>query len=143
MSSGSDGATGRTLAGFQHRTGLTDAGGRRKYPDTPVEVNWAAPGVQSLWIPVDRRLVDGHGNTVADLGGHDAAVATALGAGTRKGQLATQAIAADLCGDDCEEVVLYQPYHGRAIFLFTRADSEPATKRYLHKPGVYNRKSYF
>lgn len=138
-----DADTGRTLAGFQHRAGLKDTAGHRNYPDAPVEVNWVSPGAASLWIPIDRRLVDGRGKTVGHLGENDAMVAKALRAGTRKSQLAAQAIAADLCGDGREELILYQPYHGRKIFLFTQADSAPAAKPYVHRPGVYNRKSYF
>jgi hypothetical protein len=30
----------------------------------------------------------------------------------------------DLCGDAREEVILYQPYQGKAVYIFTQADSD-------------------
>ena len=138
-----DAEDGITLATFEHHAGIVDDNGDRKYPDMPVKVRWGAEDADALWIPVDRMLVDGRGRCLQDLGGQDKAVAQFLHAGTSKQQLAVQAIAADLCGDDREEVVLYQPYHGEAIYIFTQPDSDGAEKPYVHRPGVYNRKSYF
>jgi hypothetical protein len=138
-----DAEDGRTLARFEHRAGLVDRNGDRKYPDMPVKVEWGPHNANTIWIPVDRMLVDGSGNCLQDLGEYDEIVGASLHAGTSKQQLAAQAIAADLCGDDREEIVLYQPYHGEAIFIFTQPDSNAAEKAYVHRPGVVNRKSYF
>ena len=138
-----DSESGAILAEFEHEEGITDESGNRKYPDMPTVFTWADLRSQSLWIPVDRRLVDGTGGTVADLGAADLEVTLRLDAGTTKQQLPVQAIAADLCGDGREEAVLYQPYQGAAIYLFTQADSDGREKRYVHQSGVYNRKSYF
>ena len=128
---------GAPLARFQHRSGL------RAYPDFPIVVDWQSRRVQSLWIPVDRRLVDGRGATVQDLGPYDARVSERLGCGTTKSQLAAQAFALDLCGDEREELVLYQPYHGRSVFIFTQPDSDARPKPYVHQPAAYNIRSYF
>ena len=138
-----DAENGHDLAKFEHRAGLIDNEGARKYPDMPVKVHWGAGGADALWVPVDRMLVDGAGNCLSDLGERDSAVARSLQAGTSKQQLAAQAIAADLCGDEREEVVLYQPYHGEVVFILTQPDSDAAAKTYVHRRGVYNRKSYF
>ena len=116
---------------------------RKAHPDFPIVVDWQSRRVQSLWIPVDRRLVDGRGATVQDLGPYDARVSERLGCGTTKSQLAAQAFALDLCGDEREELVLYQPYHGRSVFIFTQPDSDARPKPYVHQPAAYNIRSYF
>ena len=138
-----DAEDGHDLAKFEHRAGLVDEDGDRKYPDMPVKVRWGADGADALWVPVDRMLVDGAGHCLSDLGEHGVAVAGLLHAGTSKQRLAVQAIAVDICGDEREEIVLYQPYHGEAVFVFTQPDSDAAAKPYAHREGVYNRKSYF
>lgn len=131
---GSDGAR---LAAFQHRREL------KGYPDFPCVVNWTSRQIQSLWIPVDRSLVDGYGNVVAELGTHEEHVRERLQWGTTKSHVATQAFALDLCGDERDELVLYQPYHGRSILIFTQPDSDGREKPYVHAPSVYNIHSYF
>jgi len=106
-------------------------------------VNWKSREIQSLWIPIDRCLVDGHGNVVADLGRCEERVRERLCWGTTKSHVATQAFAIDLCGDSRDELVLYQPYHGKSIMIFTQPDSDRAQKPYVHSSNVYNIHSYF
>lgn len=131
------GADGRQVTTFQHRRELEG------YPDFPCVVNWKSRHVQSLWIPIDRCLVDGRGKVVADLGSHEDRVRDRLRWGTTKSHVATQAFAVDLCGDERDEVVLYQPYHGEAVLIFTQADSDAQQKPYVHQESVYNIYSYF
>ncbi|HUT90516.1 MAG TPA: hypothetical protein VMY37_13525 [Thermoguttaceae bacterium] len=131
------GSDGQQLAEFQHRREL------KGYPDFPCVVNWKSPQVQSLWIPIDRALVDGHGNLVAELGTHEDRVRERLQWGTTKSHVAAQAFAVDLCGDRRDELVLYQPYHGKSIMIFTQADSDAAEKPYVHPQSAYNIHSYF
>jgi len=131
------GSDGRPLAAFQHRREL------KGYPDFPCVVNWTSPDRQSLWIPIDRALVDGYGNVVADLGPHEDRVRERLHWGTTKSHVATQAFAVDLCGDRRDELVLYQPYHGESILIFTQADSDAERKPYVPQPSAYNIHSYF
>lgn len=128
---------GAQLAAFKHRR---QYGG---YPDFPCVVNWKSREVQSLWIPIDRCLVDGQGAIVAELGGHEERVRSALQWGTTKAHVATQAFALDLCGDARDELVLYQPYNGEAILIFTQPDSDGSAKPYVHHRNAYNMHSYF
>jgi hypothetical protein len=128
---------GSRLATFQHWRELEG------YPDFPYVVNWKSRHVQSLWIPIDRCLVDGYGNVVADLGQHEERVRSRLHWGTTKSQVATQAFALDLCGDERDELVLYQPYNGQSIFIFTQADSEGRAKPYAHQASAFNIQSYY
>jgi len=128
---------GKSLARFQHATLL------KGYPDVPTVANWLGPHVQSLWLPVDRRLVDGNGKTVADLGPYDERVIERLASGTSKGNLAPQAIPLDVCGDARHELVLYQPYRGRSIFIFTQPDGRGDEKPYVAQPAGYNFRHYF
>jgi len=121
---------GKRLAAFQHRRKLEG------YPDFPCVVNWRSKQIQSLWIPIDRCLVDGYGNVAADLGQHEERVRSRLHWGTTKSQVATQAFAVDLCGDERDEVVAYQPYNGRSIFIFTQPDSDGRDKPYIHQESV-------
>ena len=128
---------GSRLAEFQQRRELEG------YPDFPCVVNWMSRQLQSLWIPIDRCLVDGYGNVVADLGQHEERVRSGLHWGTTKSQVATQAFAVDLCGDERDEMVLYQPYNGQSIFIFTQADSDGRAKPYAQQESVLNIQSYF
>jgi hypothetical protein len=128
---------GAPLAQFKHRTVF---GG---YPDFPCVVNWQSQQVQALWIPVDRSLVDGKGRVVAALGSNEEAVRDGLDWGTTKSTLAVQAFAVDLCGDQRDELVLYQPYRGQRIFLFTQPDSDAGDKPYRHQKSAYNMHTYF
>lgn len=132
------GSDGEPLAEFQHVFGPRNA-----YPDLPVPARWAADGSLALWIPVDRRLVDGSGALVQDLGELDGYAAGVLSPGTSKSNLAVQAFALDLCGDEREELVLYQPYRGRSILIFTQIDSDGTAKPYQHTGAAYNIHSYF
>lgn len=131
------GVDGTRIATFRHRNEF------RGYPDFPQVVNWDSPRTQSLWIPIDRALVDGRGRVIAELGTHEDRVAKLLRWGTTKKNLATQAIALDLCGDGREELVLYQPYRGTAILIFTQSDSNGSEKPYVHQPNAYNLRTYF
>lgn len=131
------GSDGEQLAAFQHRREL------KGYPDFPCVVNWLGGGIQSLWIPIDRFLVDGHGTVVADLGSHEEYVRNRLQWGTTKSHVATQAFAVDLCGDKRDELVLYQPYNGQSILIFTQPDSDAKQKPYVHQENVYSIHSYF
>lgn len=132
-----NGTDGRPLATFQHHRELEG------YPDFPCVVNWMSRDVQSLWIPIDRCLVDGYGNVVADLGAHEEHVRRRLHWGTSKSHVAVQAFAIDLCGDERDELVLYQPYHGESIMIFTQPDSDGREKTYVHQENAYNIHSYF
>jgi hypothetical protein len=128
---------GRQLAAFRHTKNYEG------YPDFPCVVSWKGTGEQSLWIPIDRTLVDGYGRIVADLGDNEPMVKEWLRWGESKSHIAVQAFAVDLCGDAREEVVLYQPYNGRAILIFTQEDSDGRKKPYVHDRDAYNIRSYF
>ncbi len=78
-----------------------------------------------------------------DLGELDGYAAGVLSPGTSKSNLAVQAFALDLCGDEREELVLYQPYRGRSILIFTQIDSDGTAKPYQHTGAAYNIHSYF
>jgi hypothetical protein len=131
------GKDGKQLAAFRHTKNYEG------YPDFPCVVNWKKNGEQSLWIPIDRTLVDGYGRIIADLGEYEAMVKEQLQWGESKSHIAVQAFAVDLCGDEREELVLYQPYNGRAILIFTQEDSNGQQKPYIHERDVYNIRSYF
>jgi hypothetical protein len=96
-----------------------------------------------LWIPIDRTVVDGHGHIVAELGKYESLVRRLLQWGETKSNIAAQAFAVDLCGDKREELVLYQPYNGEAILIFTQADSDGRKKPYVHEGDAYNIRGYF
>ncbi len=131
------GTDGEVLARFQQKQ--YDA-----YPDTPMIVNWISTDVQSLWIPSDRILVDGRGNMVQDLGSYDEQVVNELHPGTREViDIPTQAFAVDLCGDERDELVLYQPYLGESVLIFTQPDSDTREKPYVHQRNAYNLRSYY
>ncbi len=131
------GSDGGQLATFQHRREL------KGYPDFACVVNWLGGGVQALWIPIDRSLVDGRGKVVAELGSHEDHVRERLQWGTAKSHVATQAFAVDLCGDEREELVLYQPYNGKSILIFTQPDSDGVEKPFIPQEDVYSIHSYF
>ena len=131
------GSDGKQLAAFRHTKNYEG------YPDFPCVVNWKGTGEQSLWIPIDRTLVDGYGHIVADLGEHELMVKEQLQWGESKSHIAVQAFAVDLCGDEREELVLYQPYNGQAILIFTQEDSNGHDKPYVHDRDAYNIRSYF
>jgi hypothetical protein len=131
------GEDGKQLAAFQHRREFEG------YPDFPCVVNWRSRQVQSLWIPIDRYLVDGRGNVVAGLGEHEARVKQRLQWGITKSHVATQAFAVDLCGDERDELVLYQPYNGEAVMIFTQPDSDGRKRPYVDQESAYNIHSYF
>ncbi len=131
------GKDGTQLAAFRHTKNY------RGYPDFPCVVNWKANDEQSLWIPIDRTLVDGYGKVVAELGGYESLVKEKLQWGETKSHIAVQAFAVDLCGDSREELVLYQPYNGKAILIFTQPDSNGKPKPYVHEKDAYNIRSYF
>ena len=131
------GIDGEQLAGFQQTRNYNG------YPDFPCVVSWKASNEQSLWIPIDRTLVDGYGRIVAELGRHEVLVKELLQWGESKSQIAVQAFAVDLCGDEREELILYQPYSGRAILIFTQTDSDARKKPYVHEDDAYNIRSYF
>lgn len=131
------GSDGQPIAEFQHRRE------REGYPDFPCIVRWSNLQTACLWIPIDRCLVDGKGRVVADLGAHEELVRQRLHWGTTKSHVATQAFAADLCGDERDEVVLYQPYHGEALLIFTQSDSDARNKPFVPQSSLYNIHSYF
>ena len=131
------GSDGKTLASFEHRKLLPS------YPDFPAIVNWKSKDIQSLWIPQDRILVDGRGRVVAELGSFDEYVNKKLKCGTSWRPVGAQAFALDLCGDDRDEVILYEPYAGEAILIFTNPDSDEKEKPYFQQPNAYNIRTYF
>jgi hypothetical protein len=131
------GTDGTPLATFRQTRNF------KGYPDFPCVVNWRRGGGQCLWIPIDRTIVDGRGNVVADLGSSEPRVKDLLRWGESKRNIAVQAFALDLCGDTRDELVLYQPYNGTAILVFTQPDGEAEAKRYLPQPSAYNIRSYF
>jgi hypothetical protein len=131
------GRDGKQLAAFRHMKNYEG------YPDFPCVVNWEDTQEQSMWIPIDRSVVDGYGHVVADLGKYESLVKKLLQWGESKSNIAVQAFAVDLCGDEREELVLYQPYNGEAILIFTQSDSDGKKKRYVHERDAYNIRSYF
>lgn len=110
----------------------------KDYTDWPMKISWVSDTVQSLWMPLNRSLIDGNGVVIQDLGEYDAAVKSLLGAGTTKEQLGVQAFGLDICGDSREELVLYQPFHGQRIFIFTQSDGTGALKTFLPQQQAYN-----
>jgi len=133
-----DAATGKELARFHHYTVQ-----ERAYPDFPCPVNWMGTQVQSLWIPVDRSVVDGQGHVLASLGENEDLVRTILHWGNTKQCPAVQAFALDVCGDEREELILYQPYAGQGILIFTQPDGNLREKPYCHGKAAYNIRTYF
>jgi hypothetical protein len=131
------GNDGKQLAAFRHTKNYEG------YPDFPCVVNWKGTKEQSLWIPIDRTIVDGHGRVVAELGKYEPMVKELLQWGESKRHIAVQAFALDTCGDEREELVLYQPYNGQAILIFTQEDSDGKRKTYIHERDAYNIRSYF
>lgn len=131
------GSDGTQLAAFRHTKNYEG------YPDFPCVVNWKKNGEQSLWIPIDRTIVDGYGRVIADLGKHETLVKERLQWGETKRHIAVQAFAVDVCGDEREELVLYQPYNGQAILIFTQENSNGKHKPYKHERDAYNIRSYF
>jgi len=131
------GGNGKQLAAFKHTTNYNG------YPDFPCVVNWKGTEEQSLWIPIDRTVIDGYGHVIADLGEYEGMVKDLLQWGESKSHIAVQAFAVDLCGDPREELVLYQPYNGEAILIFTQEDSDGEKKPYVHYQDLYNIRSYF
>lgn len=131
------GSDGQTLAGFEHKKQLP------AYPDFPQVVNWKSTQIQSLWIPQDRILVDGAGRVIAELGEQDAYVQEKLRCGTSWRPVGAQAFALDILGDEREELILYEPYEGQSIFIFSNPDSEQTLKKYVPQPAAYNIRSYF
>jgi len=132
---------GRKLAEFQHHRGIKHPNGSRKYPDTPVKVRWRK-GEDTLWVPVDRMILDGNGEIVAELGELDRQVVKDLRPAARKSRVAVQAVPVDLCGDDREELILYQPYGGKAVYILTQPDSDGKPKPYQPQENAYNRRPY-
>lgn len=132
-----DGDTGKTLAVFEHKKLFPS------YPDFPTVVNWSSLDVQSLWIPQDRTLVDGRGNVIAELGEMDEYVAKKLHCGTSWRPVGAQAFALDICGDERDELVLYEPYEGETIFILANPASSTAAKPYTPQANAYNIRSYF
>lgn len=109
------------------------------YPDWGAVVNWKSTSVQSVWMPIVRKLVDGYGDTVAHLGSHDSHVVDVLNPGTDKRHTATEAFALDICGDEREEILLYNREAGsNGIFIFTQLDSDGSIKPYVHQKNAYN-----
>ncbi|MBN1854061.1 MAG: hypothetical protein JW829_15140 [Pirellulales bacterium] len=133
-----DAATGVELARFHHYSVK-----ERAYPDFPCPVNWTSLDVQSLWVPVDRSIVDGRGKVIASLGEYEPRVRDILRWGNSKQNLAVQAIPLDICGDARDELILYQPYEGMGVFLFTQSDSDGREKPYQHAKPAYNFHTYF
>jgi hypothetical protein len=131
------GSDGTTIADFEHKKLMPS------YPDFPTVVNWKGKGVQSLWIPQDRAIVNGRGEVVAELGSQDEYVNNKLHCGTSWRPVAAQAFAIDILGDDRDELVLYEPYEGESIFIFTQPDCDPKEKKYVPDSDVYNIRSYF
>ncbi len=132
---------GRKLAGFQHHSGIKHRDGSRRYPDMPVKVRWR-DDADALWVPVDRLILDGKGEIVAALGELDAQVVKALKPAAKKQQVAVQAVPVDVCGDDREELMLYQPYQGKAVYILTQPDSDAEPKPYQPQDNAYNRRAY-
>ncbi len=131
------GTDGKVLARFQQKQ--YDA-----YPDTPMIVNWLGSDVQSLWVPSDKILVDGRGNVVQDFSSYDEQIVKELHPGTSEViDIPTQAFAVDICGDERDELVLYQPYLGESVLIFTQPDSNAKEKPYVHQKNAYNLRSYY
>jgi hypothetical protein len=92
---------------------------------------------------VDRSVVDGRGRILASLGVYEEEVRDALNWGNKKSNLAVQAFALDLCGDERDELLLYQPYRGTGLFIFTQPDADRVEKPYRHTKQAYNIHTYF
>lgn len=132
---GSDGAT---LARFPNSADSA------AYPDSPGVVSWQSPRLQALWVTTDRVLYDGRGKVVQTLGPFDEMVREALKPSSRWYlKLSPQVFALDLCGDARQEMVLYQPYDGKTVFIFTQPGSDGRAKKYAHQPGAYNIRNYY
>ena len=111
--------------------------------DSLTACNGDANMKKNLFILIDRSVVDGYGRLVSDLGQYEKLVKELLQQGQSKDHIAVQAFAVDLCGDEREELVLYQPYNGEAILIFTQSDSDGMQKPYVHEQDAYNVADYF
>lgn len=131
------GDDGEVIEYFAHQLGPISG-----YPDLPVVVNWTGEA-EHLWIPIDRALVDGRGEVVQRLTPYDEYAVARLHPGTEKETLGTQALAIDLCGDERDELVLYHPYSGDAVLIFTQSDNRCTEKPYVHHQSAYNIRTYF
>ena len=80
---------------------------------------------------------------MAELGEIDEYVQKKLNCGTSWRPVGAQAFALDICGDDRDELVLYEPYEGESIFIFFNPDSDPKEKNYQQQSNAYNIRSYF
>jgi hypothetical protein len=109
-----------------------------RYPDWPIKISWQSPEVQSIWMPLQRSMIDGYGNVVQNLGSYDNRISQTLNAGNSKTHLAVQALGLDVCGDGREELILYQPFQGEKLFIFTQPDSDGSKKIYVSQKQAYN-----
>jgi len=92
-------------------------------------VRWNAPGAPGV-IYSPAAFVDGHGRRVADF------PELPEPTGGRQGWF--HCFPADVCGDEREEVVLYDP-QGASVFIYTPAPLDEAEyETYLHTARQYN-----
>jgi hypothetical protein len=131
------GEDGSFVARFSHATAAIET-----YPDLPAVVRWTRTG-QVLWVPADRVLVDGRGEVVQTLEPHDDDVVGLLHPGDTVATLPVQAFPVDLCGDGREELVLYHPYAGEAVLVFTQPGGSCEPAPYVHQQAAYNIRTYF
>ncbi|MBN1599289.1 MAG: hypothetical protein JW894_13425 [Bacteroidales bacterium] len=110
----------------------------KNYTDWPTKISWVDKEIQSMWMPLERKLYDGYGEIIQDLGKYDKTVQEHLGAGVTKEQLGVQAIGLDIYGDSREEIVIYQPFQGKKIYIFTQHDSNGKLKEYIPQKQAYN-----
>lgn len=132
-----DAKNGETITKFKQKRKY------EAYPDFPCPVNWISTDIQSLWIPVDRILVDGYGNKVVDTDEYEKLIENTLHWGESKENLAVQIFAVDLCGDERDEIVMFQPREGEGILIFSQTDSDMEKKDYIHKKDIYNIRTYY
>jgi len=73
----------------------------------------------------------------------DGYVQKKLNCGTSWRPVGAQAFALDICGDERDELVLYEPYEGESIFIFSNPESVQKEKKYHQQLNAYNIRSYF
>jgi hypothetical protein len=109
-----------------------DNGGN--YMDTPMPVAWRGDGLHQIWLPGTQRVIDGHNRLVADLSGDPAVAALAA-----DHFMYPQAVAANVIGDEREELLVYFPYGGEEIRIYSPAPLDPdLVTPFVHREDLIN-----
>jgi hypothetical protein len=113
---------------------LTQIDNGDNYMDAPMPVAWSGNGLQQIWLPGMAQIIDGHNRVVGDLS--DDPDVAALSADS---YMFTQAFAANVIGDEREELIVYFPYGGTQVRIYSPDPlDETLVTPYLHREDLYN-----